>query len=302
MSKVTLQNCPICSSSQLAPLFSGIDYSHTKEEFEVEKCADCGFVFTQNAPDENNIGKYYESEDYVSHSDTQKGLFFKIYHAVRNYMLGQKRKMIEQVTDKGKLLDIGCGTGYFLNEMQVQKWEVTGIEQDEQARKYGSNKFNINVKTPAELFELESGSFTAISMWHVLEHVHNLDGYLKQIYNLLESDGTLAIAVPNHDSHDGKHYGKHWAAWDLPIHLWHFTPDSMEKLMKKYGFKIIAHKRLPFDSFYVSMLSEKYKKRTGVVGQLSGIATGLISFVKSLSHPKKCSSVVYLIKKQSAST
>ena len=294
MSTVLHQNCPICDSNNISPFFEGKDYSHTGESFNVVQCESCQLTFTQNAPNSEHIGPYYESENYVSHSDTQKGLFFKVYHTVRNYMLSQKRKMVERAGPKGKLLDIGCGTGYFLNEMKSHGWDCQGIEQDEKARTYGSEKFNLTVNEPAHINTLTEKSLDAVTMWHVLEHVHDLDGYLSKIKKALKADGTLIIAVPNHDSHDAKHYGKYWAAWDLPIHLWHFTPSTMKKLMEKHQFKITKHYPLPFDSFYVSLLSEKYKGGNAIMGFI----IGKISFLKSLLNVKKCSSVVYIIENQ----
>lgn len=290
---MSINSCPVCDSASIEKVFDGKDHSHTGEAFTAAKCTSCNFVFTQDAPDQEHIGPYYESEDYVSHSDTQKGLFFKVYHWVRNYMLGQKRKMVEQSSKKGVLLDIGCGTGYFLNEMKNNSWKVQGIEQDEKARKYGAEKFNLKVDAPEQLNALQNESLDAVSMWHVLEHVHDLNGYITKIKNALKANGTFVVAVPNHHSHDGVHYGPFWAAWDLPIHLWHFTPDSMNTLMEKHGMKIVKHYRLPFDSFYVSMLSEKYKNGS----KISGMFVGLVSYVKCLLNVKKCSSVVYIIKK-----
>lgn len=287
-------NCPICNSNKIEHFFQGKDYSHTGETFEVVACADCNFTFTQNAPDSDHIGPYYESEDYVSHSDTQKGLFFKVYHSVRNYMLGQKRKMVERSSKKGNLLDIGCGTGYFLNEMKKHGWECEGIEQDAKAREYGAEKFKLRVHEPERIDKLEKNSIDVVSMWHVLEHVHDLDGYVSKIKNALKPDGTLVVAVPNRDSHDAKKYEEHWAAWDLPIHLWHFNPSNMQKLMAKHGLTVVKHHPLPFDSFYVSLLSEKYKSGNS----LMGLITGAVSFIKSAGNVKKCSSVVYIIKNQ----
>jgi ubiquinone/menaquinone biosynthesis C-methylase UbiE len=294
MNTVLHHTCPVCNSDSINSFFEGKDYSHTDESFNVVQCGDCEFTFTQNAPDGEHIGPYYESENYVSHSDTQKGLFFKIYHTVRNYMLSQKRKMVTPSGTKGKLLDIGCGTGYFLNEMISHGWECEGIEQDEKTRKYGVEKFNLTVNEPSHLKTYAENSFDAISMWHVLEHVHDLDGYLSKIKKALKPDGTLTIAVPNHDSHDAKHYGEFWAAWDLPIHLWHFTPPTMDTLMQKYQMKVVKHHRLPFDSFYVSLLSEGYRKGNS----FNGLVIGTISYIKSMFDVKKCSSVVYIIKNQ----
>lgn len=294
MSTVDYKNCPICNSEKLENFLTGKDYSHSGEVFKVVQCANCQFTFTQNPPDSSHIGPYYQSEDYVSHSDTQKGLFFKIYHAVRQHMLVKKRKMVNAHTSKGNLLDIGCGTGYFLNEMKSSNWAVQGIEQDEQAREYGAKKFKLSVHAPEYLDQLESQSLDAVTMWHVLEHVHDLKGYLSKIHHALKENGSLVVAVPNHESYDGKHYGKYWAAWDLPIHLWHFTPSTLEQLMTENQFKVIQHYPLPFDSFYVSILSEKYKKGSAV----KGLIVGALSYVQSLVRVKKCSSVVYILKKQ----
>ena len=293
MSKINHKKCPVCESHKLRSKFHGKDYSHSQENFEVMVCADCSFVFTQDAPDEKSIGKYYQSEDYVSHSDTQKGLFFKVYHTVRNYMLGKKRRLIEKNTNKGKILDLGCGTGYFLNEMKTHGWETVGIEQDANARRFGQDKFGLNIKMPKHLFELEKSTFDAVSLWHVLEHVHDLKEYLGQINSILKFNGVLCIAVPNHDSFDAKYYGSYWAAWDLPIHLWHFTPNTMQNLLKEYGFNLMSIRSMPFDAFYVSMLSEKYKKGSAI----KGIWIGFLSVIKSFFSAQKSSSVIYVFKK-----
>jgi 2-polyprenyl-3-methyl-5-hydroxy-6-metoxy-1,4-benzoquinol methylase len=295
MSVVFHQKCPICASASVKKIFIGHDYSHTRESFEVVRCETCSFTFTQNAPGFDSIGAYYESENYVSHSDTKEGLFYQIYHTVRRYMLGQKRKMVEKAakTKKGKILDVGCGTGYFLNEMQKRGWDCSGIEQDDAARTYGAEKFDLQVSSPQLINELEVNSLDAVSMWHVLEHVHHLDDYLVKIKKALKPKGTLVVAVPNHDSYDAKHYKKYWAAWDLPIHLWHFTPKSMDALMSKHGLTITAHYALPFDSFYVSILSEQYKGGNAI----KGLMIGTVSFIVSLFNVKKCSSVVYIITK-----
>jgi 2-polyprenyl-3-methyl-5-hydroxy-6-metoxy-1,4-benzoquinol methylase len=293
MSKIIHKICPVCESSKLRSKFHGKDYSHSPENFEVLVCADCGFVFTQGVPDEKTIGKYYQSEDYVSHSDKQEGIFFKVYHLVRNYMLGRKRKLVEKNTHKGRLLDLGCGTGYFLNEMKSHGWETVGIEQDAQARKFGNEKFGLNIKMPNHLFHLEKSSFDAITMWHVLEHVHDLTGYLQQLNAILKFNGVLYIAVPNHDSFDANYYKEHWAAWDLPIHLWHFTPHTIKKTLKQNGFNLSSIHSMPFDSFYVSILSEKYQKGNAI----KGLWIGFLSFFKSLFNTKKASSVIYVFKK-----
>ena len=294
MSIITHENCPICSSTKIDLAFEGKDFSHTSEVFSVVKCTSCDFHFTQDTPDAAHIGRYYQSENYVSHSDKQEGLFFKVYHWVRSYMLGKKRKMIK--VEKGTILDIGCGTGYFLNEMKLNGWKVEGIEQDPAARKYGAEKFNVPVHDIPKIEALVENAYDCITLWHVLEHVHDLKLYLKQIKLALKPSGELLIAVPNRTAYDAKKYQKYWAAWDLPIHLWHFSPNNIEDLLAQHGLKVKRHYPLPFDAFYVSLLSEKYQQGSAI----RGFFTGLTSWLLSVGKPKKCSSVVYVIGHQSA--
>lgn len=289
--------CPVCTSAQLKSKTTIKDYSHTGEEFEVCYCNDCDFHFTQNAPDAETIAPYYQSENYVSHSDTQKGLFFKAYHIVRNYMLGKKRDLVikHSGVEKGRILDIGTGTGYFPKTMTEANWEAVGIEQDDTTRNYAKEKNSINALSVSDFYNLpENEKFDAITMWHVLEHVHDLNGYLKKIHNLLTSTGVFAVAVPNHKSFDAGYYQEHWAAWDMPIHLWHFNPKTMQKLMTKNGFIVLEHKPMPFDAVYVSMLSEKYKSGS----KLGGLFKGLQFARKGKANTEKCSSVIYIIKKR----
>lgn len=296
MSTIQHTNCPICDAQQIETIQSIKDHSHTGDEFPLVKCGNCNFHFTQNIPDAASIGPYYKSENYVSHSDTQKGLFFKVYHSVRNYMLKKKRKLVEHSTAKqtGKLLDIGTGTGYFAGTMVNSGWTAEGIEQDPDTRKYASEKFNLTVHDTPELYNLKDDSFDAITMWHVLEHVHDLNDYVKKIHSLLKKDGKFIVAVPNHTSFDAKHYGSFWAAWDIPIHLWHFHPESMINLMKKHSFKVEKIVPMPFDAAYVSMLSEQYKSGS----KLPGLVKGVWFALKGKLSPEKCSSVIYVIGKE----
>lgn len=296
MASITHSECPLCGSVQIQDIEKIKDHSHTGEEFMVSKCTDCDFHFTQNAPDAASIGPYYKSENYVSHSDTQKGLFFKAYHMVRNYMLKKKRKLVEQSASQsqGNLLDIGTGTGYFPNEMKQSGWKVQGIEQDPDTRKYASEKFGFEVHDTTQLNKFEADQFDAVTMWHVLEHVHDLNGYIQQIHSILKEDGVFVVAVPNHKSFDAEFYGKNWAAWDIPIHLWHFHPETMKKLMEKHSFEVQSVLPMPFDAVYVSMLSEQYKSGTKIPGLFKGINFAL----NGKYTPERCSSVIYVIKKK----
>ena len=295
MNTVNQNRCLICESKNIKDSIKLKDHSHTGEFFSVVQCCECGFNFTQDVPDEQSIGPYYKSENYVSHSDTQKGFFFKIYHSVRNYMLKKKRNLVCTQTElnSGKLLDIGTGTGYFPNAMIEAGWKVEGIEQDEKTRSYAASKFGFSVYDTSEFYKLPTEGFDAVTMWHVLEHVHNLDGYLKKIFSILKPNGILVVAVPNHKSFDQNHYKEFWAAWDIPIHLWHFNPFTMKKLMEKYGFKVEKKVPMPFDAVYVSMLSEQYKSGS----KLPGLFKGILFALRGKFNPDKCSSVIYVIKK-----
>ncbi|MFT6814364.1 MAG: 2-polyprenyl-3-methyl-5-hydroxy-6-metoxy-1,4-benzoquinol methylase [Sphingobacteriales bacterium] len=290
-------SCVVCNSLNLEDFLIVEDYTVSGEEFPLVKCNDCGIAMTQTVPTEEEIGSYYKSDDYISHSDTQEGLMNSMYHKVRKYMLGKKSQIVSDFTglSKGSLLDIGCGTGYFGGEMTSKGWSVMGLEPSPEARLVAVSKFGLQAKDPSELYKLEAEKFDAVTMWHVLEHVHKLNEYLQTIHKVLKPGGLLLIAVPNHESFDAKYYKKHWAAYDVPRHLWHFTPNSMNELVEKHGFTIEKHKRMPFDAFYVSLLSEKY--RNNKLALLMGGLIGKLSWINSWSSAKKCSSVIYLCRK-----
>ena len=289
--------CPVCNSISIHPVLDIQDYTVSQEVFEVWHCNDCSFRFTQNIPAVSNIGPYYQSSNYVSHSDTQEGLIHRIYHLVRIHTLKVKRKLIQHATGlkKGVLLDVGAGTGAFSKTMQDAGWNVTGLEPDDTARRNALEKNGLNLLDPNNLYQLADNSFDAITMWHVLEHVHDLHGYLNKYYSILRKNGRLIIAVPNYTSYDARVYQQYWAAYDVPRHLYHFSPESMSKFAASKGFKINAVKPMWFDSVYVSMLSEQYK--TGKQQYISAVWVGLISNLKAIFNNKKCSSVIYILEK-----
>jgi 2-polyprenyl-3-methyl-5-hydroxy-6-metoxy-1,4-benzoquinol methylase len=290
-------HCPGCDSSIINPVFSVKDYTVSGEDFSIWECADCSLRFTQNAPAADSIGNYYKSEDYISHTNTSKGFINRLYQVIRKKTLRQKRKLVCKLTGKeqGKILDVGSGTGAFVNEMKQNGWQATGLEPDTGARKIAKEVFNCELKNTDEFFSLPPDSFDAITMWHVLEHVHDLQSYLSQLKNLLREDGRLIVAVPNYTSFDASVYKEYWAAYDVPRHLYHFSPDSMKRLIEKNGMKIVDYRPMWFDSFYVSLLSSKYKK--GKTNWLASIWIGFRSNLGGISNLKKCSSVIYIISK-----
>jgi 2-polyprenyl-3-methyl-5-hydroxy-6-metoxy-1,4-benzoquinol methylase len=288
---VHYNECPVCAGNATAFFLPVTDYSSSGKKFEVWQCPDCTVCFTQDAPGEDEIAPFYQFEDYISHTDTKKGLVHRLYHIVRNITLNSKKKIIKKATGltTGRILDIGCGTGAFLHTMKKSGWEVTGLEPDETARKNCLGNYGITARLPDELFSLPAQSFDAITMWHVLEHVHQLQPYIKQMYQLLKPGGVLIIAVPNYTSYDARVYKNFWAAWDVPRHLYHFSPVAMKRLLGAHQFQTGKTSPMWFDSFYVSMLSEKYRKGNIV----RAMFTGFISNMKAFFNREKCSSIVY---------
>jgi 2-polyprenyl-3-methyl-5-hydroxy-6-metoxy-1,4-benzoquinol methylase len=289
--------CPICNSNNIQQQLAAKDYTVSQNIFSIWHCNACTARFTQDVPGQDTIGAYYASENYISHSDTKKGIINSLYHLVRKRTLGAKRRLVINKTGiaKGAILDIGCGTGAFLNTMQEAKWNITGLEPDTIARTKAAELYNIQPQEPGKLFDLTQASFNAITLWHVLEHVHELHAYIKQIEKLLAPGGKAFIAVPNYTSKDADIYKQYWAAYDVPRHLYHFSPQSMETLLAQHGLKLTAVKPMWFDSFYVSMLSEQYKNGKGNI--VKAVFNGFVSNLKAWGNTRKCSSVIYVIGK-----
>ena len=288
--------CPVCNDTNINFSLTATDHTVSHKTFEIWYCRKCSLQFTQNIPSKDEIGPYYQSENYISHSDTTKGLINRIYHRVRKSTLVSKRKLIEKITgsDHGNILDIGAGTGAFLNTMHKAGWQVAGLEPDATARFRAKQTYGLSLQTTSHFFQLPAESFNAITMWHVLEHVHDLHDYIKQLKKLLKPNGCIFIAVPNYTCYDAKVYKEFWAAYDVPRHLYHFSPGSMKTLLQQHGLKIKSIKAMWYDSFYVSMLSENYRGHGSLV---QAFLTGFISDCKALLNREKASSLIYIIKK-----
>lgn len=295
---VNIINCPICKGTETELKFQVIDHSVTGELFTLSVCKSCNFLFTTQPPSKENIGNYYKSEDYISHTDSSKGLFNSVYQIIRKYTLSSKRNIITRFLKErqsSKLLDYGCGTGAFLKEMQSNGWHVSGIEPDDQARQKASSLTKEEISGPDKIYDFEKNSFEVITLWHVLEHVHDLHETLAQLHNILTEGGLIVIAVPNHLSRDADHYNASWAAYDVPRHLYHFNPTSLQKLLGLHGLKIVKVLPMWFDSFYVSLLSEKYMK--GKMRILPALVQGFCSNLNAILRPGTCSSQIYIVNK-----
>ena len=277
------------------PIFLKVkDHSVSGEEFQLVKNPEYGFLETLPRPSEGSLPKYYQSDDYISHTNAKRNWFEKAYHFIRAVALKKKLRLINIYSNQSKnLLDIGCGTGDFLQVAKQNGWNVFGIEPNEQARSIANIKTGNLVYQPDQFSNFEKHSFDVITLWHVLEHLPNLKGQMDLFKTLLKPDGTLVIAVPNYKSFDAIHYKDFWAAYDVPRHLWHFNKDAMSNLLSKQSLKVIKIIPMWFDAFYVSLLSEKYK--SGKMNIIKGFYIGLLSNLKAFAT-KETSSLIYIVK------
>jgi 2-polyprenyl-3-methyl-5-hydroxy-6-metoxy-1,4-benzoquinol methylase len=288
--------CPICGHDKFELAMECKDFTVSNETFKINDCTNCNFRFTNPVPEESRIGSYYESEEYISHSNTSKGLINQLYQSVRNITLKKKLKLIQSITNGNYILDIGSGTGEFLSTCKTAGYNTVGIEPSEKARSFAVEQYGLDIRPEKELTKLNGESFDVVSMWHVLEHVYPLKERVSEIKSLLKKGGYAIIAVPNHDSYDAKKYQEHWAAYDVPRHLYHFKINDIKRLFEENGFKLEETLPMKFDSFYVSMLSEKYKK--GSTSLVSSFFTGLISNLKAKAGKSPgYSSQIYILKK-----
>ena len=292
-----LNKCPVCKSADLSSYIQVIDHSVSKEKFNIDQCLNCGLRFTNPRPDKDEIVKYYESEDYISHSDTNKGFINFLYQQAKHITLNQKLNLVVERNSKKaiELLDYGCGTGDFLLAAKYTgQISATGIEPSETARTRALNK-GIKVYTYDEFFSLEPSTYDVITLWHVLEHIHELEKVFTHFLKILKSKGKLIIAIPNSDATDAFIYDEHWAAFDVPRHLYHFNTKSFEYLVNLFPLKIVEKKTMPFDPFYISLLSEKYKTQSS--NFLSAFYNGLTGFISGYKDIDKSSSIIFILQR-----
>lgn len=270
------------------------DHSVSGESFQLIENKEYGFLETIPQPLPEALPDYYKSEDYISHTDSKRNLFEKVYHLVRTISLKQKLKLIDsRKTTEKNLLDVGCGTGDFLQIAKQNNWTVTGIEPNEQARILANRKTGNAVFDIEQLLKLNSESFDVITLWHVLEHLPNLEEHIYIFKKLLKPNGSLIIAVPNYNSYDAQYYKEFWAAYDVPRHMWHFNKESISKLARIVSLEVEKTKPMYFDAFYVSLLSEKYKN--GKMNFFNAIRVAMLSNFYSI-NTREFSSLIYVIK------
>jgi 2-polyprenyl-3-methyl-5-hydroxy-6-metoxy-1,4-benzoquinol methylase len=293
---IDIKICPVCGGENLQHLLLSKDNTVSHKTFEVRQCQTCKLGITTPRPADKDLHQYYVSDDYISHSNKGKTLVDKVYLIARSFTLKWKLKIIQQTsTTPGKILDYGCGTGEFLSTCRNAGWTTVGVEPSSTAREQAKQLTNSSIYE--SLQSVTDYKFNVITLWHVLEHVGDLDQTLSLLKSKLDENGTIFIAVPNHSSWDGQHYKEHWAGYDTPRHLWHFSRETMKVLINKNGMKVTGTIPMKLDSFYISLLSEKYKNnKSSITGMLKATLNGLTSNVKAYKSGDY-SSLIYIVRK-----
>ncbi len=286
--------CVSCDSKKFSILLKSEDHFLTHEHFSVAQCIECGLKRTYPLPNQDEIKKYYQSEEYISHTSTNKGLVNKLYLTIRNHTLKRKYSWIKKYGKGTSLLDFGAGSGHFISFMNRKGFNTTGIEPSDNARKHCKENFAVDLFDETHLDKIPERSLDVITMWHVLEHIHDPSQLLDKFTRLLKKNGRIFIAVPNFESFDSKFYKNHWAALDLPRHIHHFTNSTLSILLSHHNLEIDKIKPLIFDSYYISLLSENYlnSKIKYIRAPFIGLLSNILGFFKG----NKYSSCLYVIK------
>lgn len=286
-----IEECPLCQFSSHSNYIIVDDHSISKESFAIVQCNKCSFIYTNPRPDLNSIGKYYESDEYISHANQANNLINFVYKIARIYTLNWKYRQIRKFQSQGSLLDFGCGTGEFLQYMSQKGWETSGVEPNSHARDASRLK---GLEVEASLPKDSKDRVDIITAWHVIEHVHDLVDTVRALRKRLKEGGKLILALPNCQSHDAIHYGQHWAGYDVPRHLYHFTQDSIKTLCTKTKLKLEDTIPMKLDAYYVSMLSEKYLGNKHAF--IQGLKKGYTSNQKA-KRDNNYSSLIYVLTK-----
>ncbi len=292
----TLEACPICGSRLFVPALTVKDHSVSKEDFQLVDCGRCGFRVTSPRPIPSAIGRYYESEDYISHTNKSASLGDRLYQWARGRALRNKHRLVSTYHATGSVLDVGCGTGEFLGHLASVGYAVQGVEPSPLARQQAASNHRLLVVD--SLADIQTDRrFDLITLWHVLEHFHHPDKAVSLLNKNLSVGGHLFIAVPDRGSWDAYHFGPLWAAWDVPRHLSHFRQMDVEKLLSNHGLRVIRKQRMWFDAPYVSMLSERYGGWGPLVALIMGILVGGWSNLVVLFQGRPASSSLFIAEK-----
>lgn len=258
-SVITVEECPCCGAREFEAWTEATDFRGSNETFGIARCRRCGLGATRPRPNDADLGRYYPKGNYVSHQNKAQSLFDRVYFEVQKRNLAFKNRVVSAKVRTGRLLDYGCGAGSFAGYMRDKGWSVSGVEIDPEAARLASERIGQTVHSP-DVWVPEQGSQDLITLWHVLEHLPDPEARLRDFYHALRPGGHLLIAVPNTASRDRAQYHRHWAAWDVPIHLWHFQRVSLRALFERTGFESAGSEPMPFDAYYIALLSEQNRK------------------------------------------
>ena len=298
---IEIRTCPICDGSVFVPFITCLDHSISREKFTLIKCTQCDLVITSPRPSNDHLGKYYTSPAYTSHINQAKNTIDQIYLVVRNFTLRWKLALLKKYTSSStekRLLDFGCGTGEFLKVAKSNGWQTMGMEPSHNARTHSDETVSRDIKASLQEVLSTEEKFDAVTLWHVLEHIEDLNTTIQNLKRILVQNGTIFIAVPNHSSWDGQHYKEHWAGYDVPRHLWHFGMKSIKLLMEKNSLTVTKIIPMRLDAFYITLLSEKYRNHGSF--SITGMISALLNALKSNYSAKKnfeYSSLIYVVKK-----
>lgn len=296
LSNQVLDQCPICNGWLLLPHLRVRDNSVSREFFTLVLCSECGFCFTNPRPSSEQIGRYYEDPKYISHGGTGKGIQEKVYRLARRLAIKAKHRLVSRYFSNGSVLDIGCGTGEYLAYLKEKGYRCTGVEPSLRAREQAIRHYSLNVLPDISNIPSQE-QFVVVSLWHVLEHVHNPRKELGCIHSLLRTGGVLILAVPDRESWDAIHYGPDWAAYDVPRHLSHFRRQDMKRLLVSQGFELVQVRGMWFDAPYVSLLSERYRQAHPITAFVRGMLFGATSNLLALLGRRPTSSSIFIARK-----
>lgn len=296
---ITDRACPICGGQDYILLEEICDQLVSGQLFPLLRCRHCGLIITGNAPKKEELGHYYRNKAYVSHSNTNQGLINKLYHYIRHFTLKRKYHLIKRLTNGRKgisLLDVGAGTGHFAALMKKKGYAVSCVEQDSEARLFMEHNFSLNASPYLNDISIPVASQEVITLWHVLEHIPDLENHFSLFRKLLTAGGFLILALPNPSGYDAAHYGKDWAAYDVPRHLWHFSPELICRLAEKEGFTLVEKHIMPFDAYYIALLSEQRRNNKGLRCYFKAFTIGLKTNLKARRQSSYASALTYVFR------
>lgn len=292
-----LNPCPLCGAIETVPYATCSDHASSRLQYLLLRCPACGVVFTDNHPEEDEMEQFETLDSQIRRADSPEGITERLYRHVRRRMLRRKAGLVvrQSYRDSGTLLNYGAKRGFFSDHMERKGWKVTSVDRHHENRQFSLEHFHHRMSGMQEMSDFTPETFDVITLWHVFEHENEPERLLDTFHRILRPGGILVMSCPNICSTDAMHYGPYWAAYDVPRHLWHFNPVSLNRLVHRHGFTLMHHEKMPYDCFYISIMSEQYMMHR--LAFLRGMAYGLHSWLVSLTRRGRSSSIVYVFRK-----